>query len=83
MFLRNPEVGLLVNFACFLSFAYFFFLKSTFFEKFFQEYHQNVTQFGSRSGPTKRRTSSGSNQFGSRSGPTTCRTDLGPNCLQR
>ena len=27
-------------------------LKSTFLEKFFQEYHQSVKQFGSRSGPT-------------------------------
>ena len=29
--------------------------KINFFEKFFQEYHQNVKQFGSRSGPTFRR----------------------------
>ena len=35
----------------FASFADFFF-KNNFFEKFFQEYHQSVKQFGSRSGPT-------------------------------
>ena len=29
-----------------------FFFKINFFEKFFQEYHQSVKQFGSRSGPT-------------------------------
>ena len=28
------------------------FFKSNFFEKLFQEYHQSVKQFGSRSGPT-------------------------------
>ena len=33
----------LVNFACFLSSAFFF--------KIFQKYHQSVKQFGSRSGP--------------------------------
>ena len=34
----------------FLSSAEFF--QMNFFEKFFQEYHQSVKQFGSRSGPT-------------------------------
>ena len=28
------------------------FFKIKFFEKFFQEYHQNIKQFGYRSGPT-------------------------------
>ena len=30
-----------------------FFFKISFFEKFFQEYHLSVKQFGSRSGPPK------------------------------
>ena len=34
----------------FLSCADFFFFKSTFFKKIFQEYHKSVKQFGSRSG---------------------------------
>ena len=58
--------------------------KINFFEKFFQEYHQSVNQFGSRTGQTKHflgpdqfRSRSGQtkyflgpDQFGSRSGPT-------------
>ena len=38
------------KFFMFLSSADFF--KINFFEKIFQEYHQSVKQFGSRSGPT-------------------------------
>ena len=45
----------------FLSSAVFF--KITFFKKFFQEYQQNVKQFGSRSGRTNRRAWSGSKLF--------------------
>ena len=45
----------------FLSPAEFF--KINFFEKFFQEYHQNVKQFGSRSGLTFSRALSGSKPF--------------------
>ena len=41
--------------------------KIKFFEKFFQDYHRSVKQFGSRSGRTKHSVS----------------PDLGPNCLQR
>ena len=54
------------------------------FEKFFQEYHQSVNQFGSRPGQTKYFL--GPDQFGSRSGPTkrlSVLTSLDPNCLQR
>ena len=40
-------LGNLHAFCCPLIFS-----KSTFFEKFFQKYHQSVKQFGSRSGPT-------------------------------
>ena len=42
---------LLGNFAAFLLSAEFFF-KINFFDKFFQEYHQSVKQYGSSSDPT-------------------------------
>ena len=41
----------------------FFFSKSTLYEKFFQENHQGVKQFGSRSCPTICRAGSGSKLF--------------------
>ena len=45
--------GMLGNFACFFVVCGFFFLINFFFKtKTFQEYHQSVKQFGSRSGPT-------------------------------
>ena len=40
-----------------------FFSKSTFFEKYCQDYHQCVKQIGSRSGPTFCRALSGSKLF--------------------
>ena len=46
--------------ACFIVVCWFFF-KINFLVKFFQEYHQSVKQFGSRSGPTLCRAWSGSN----------------------
>ena len=42
---------MLGNFACFFCHLWIF-LKTNFFKKIFQEYHQSVKQFGSRSGPT-------------------------------
>ena len=41
---------MLGNFSCVLLTADFF--QNHLFKKFFQEYHQSVKQFGSRSGPT-------------------------------
>ena len=46
---RSLTLCMLVNFASFLSFAFF---KINFYVKFFQEYHQIVKEFGSRSGST-------------------------------
>ena len=50
------------NFAYFLSSADLF-QNQHFFKKFFQEYHQSVKQFGSRSGPTFCQAWSGSKLF--------------------
>ena len=54
---------MLGNFACFFVLCGFFFFKLTFFKKTFQEYHQCIKQFGSRSGPTFCRGWSGSKLF--------------------
>ena len=52
----------LSNFSCFFDVCWFFF-KLIFQKKFFQEYYQNVKQFGPWSGPTNRRAWSGSKLF--------------------
>ena len=48
--------ALRVNYCLLGNFDFFFclliFFKINFFEKFFQDYHQSIKQFGSRSGPT-------------------------------
>ena len=54
---------MLGNFACFFFFSSVDFFKINFFKIIFQEYHQSVKQFRSRSGPTFRRAWSGSKLF--------------------
>ena len=55
---------MLGNFACFFVVCRFFFkLTFFFFKKIFQQYHQSVKQFGSRSGQTFCRAWSGSKLF--------------------
>ena len=51
------------RFSSILLFADLSFLNINFFEKFFQEFHQSVKQFGSRSGPMFCRAKSGSKLF--------------------
>ena len=51
------RLNMAINSACWVIFHAFswsanFFFKINYFKKFFQEYHQSVKQFGSRSGPT-------------------------------
>ena len=53
---------MLGNYACFFC-CLWIFLKLLFFKNIFQEYHQSVKQFGSRSGPTFCRFWSGSKLF--------------------
>ena len=55
------NICMLGNLSCFT--VCWFFFKIIFFENFFQEYHQSVKQFGSRSGPTSCRAWSGSKLF--------------------
>ena len=57
--LLNLTLCMLGKFACFFVICGLF-LKLTFSKKIFQEYHQCVQQFGSRSGPTFSRAYSGS-----------------------
>ena len=54
---------MLGNFACFFFLSSVDFFKINFFKIIFQEYHQSVKQFRSRSGPTFRRAWSGSKLF--------------------
>ena len=56
---------MLSNFACLFChlILFFFFSKNFFFNRIFQENHQNVKQLGSRSGPTFCRARSGSKLF--------------------
>ena len=51
------------NFICFFVVCGFLFFNIKFFKNVFQEYHQSVIQFGSRSGPTFCRAWSGSKLF--------------------
>ena len=66
----------------FMNFRHLIIFKVYFSKSFFEEYHQDVKQFGSRSGPTfcqtEARTNRGTTLASHFVGP-----DLGPNCLQR